>query len=129
MQLHVEDMDVQHRRVMQLVTELATLLEADQRQCRSVRRALAGLISFLEIHCSDEEEFMRRNGYPTGLLDVHQSAHREFIARLRIVYNRADPELMALVPGLVAWMRNWIDDHNYTEDRAYLDHFRRQFCI
>jgi hemerythrin len=124
MQLHAEDVDVQHRRLGQLVNELAGALAAEQRRCFVIRRTLSALINFSEIHFSDQEEFMKQYEYPMELLELHMAAHLEFLGKLRTVHDNSDGDLMALGPALIAWIRDWIEDHVLTEDRAYLDHFR-----
>ena len=126
MQLHSEDVEVQHRRLGQLVNELASALASEQRRCPGVRRALASLINFSEIHFSDQEEFMKHYGYPQELLAIHTGAHQEFLDRLRAVHDNSDPDLVALGPALIAWIRDWIEDHILTQDHTYLEHFRRE---
>jgi hemerythrin len=126
MELHGEDVEVQHRRLGQLVNELATSLVSEQRRSSGVRRALASLLNFSEIHFSDQEEFMKQYGYPRDLLDVHTGAHEEFLAKLRAVHDNNDSDLVALGPALVAWIRDWIEDHVFTEDHTYLEHFRKE---
>ena len=125
MELHAEDVDVQHRRLGQLVNELASSLASEQRRSSCVRRILAALINFSEIHFSDQEEFMKQYRYPKELLAVHMGAHEEFLDKLRTVHDNSDPDLLALGPALVAWIRDWIEDHVLTEDHTYLDHIRR----
>jgi hemerythrin-like metal-binding protein len=120
MQLHAEDVNVQHRRLGQLVNELAAALAAEHRRCFVIRRALGALINFSEIHFSDQEEFMKLHEYPRELLEVHMAAHLEFLAKLRAVHDNSDGDLMALGPALIAWIRDWIDDHVRMQDRAYL---------
>ena len=124
MQLHIEDVAVQHRRLGQLVNELATALAAEQRRCCAIRRALSAMINFSEIHFSDQEEFMKLYEYPPELLDLHMAAHLEFLAKLRGVHDNSDGDLMALGPALIARLRDWIEDHILKEDHAYLVHFR-----
>lgn len=126
MELHAEDVEVQHRRLGQLVNELATALSMEQRRCTGVRRALGSVINFAEIHFSDQEEFMKHYGYPIEFLHVHMGAHEEFLNRLRAVHDNSDAELFAVGPALVAWIRDWLEDHTITEDYTYLDHFRRE---
>ena len=127
--LHAEDMEVQHRRLAQLVTEMASLLGRDQRRCPGARRLLSNLISFSEIHFSDQEEFMKQNAYPSELLKLHETAHGEFLEKLRSVHDNSDADLIAVAPALIAWIRDWIEDHLFTEDQAYLDYFRKEFRI
>ena len=123
MQLHSEDVQVQHRRLGQLVNELAGVLAAEQRRCFVIRRTLSALINFSEIHFSDQEEFMTQYDYPPDLLKKHMAAHLEFLTKLRTVHDNSDCDLMALGPALIAWVRDWIEDHIQTEDRSYLLHF------
>jgi len=126
MDLHAEDVEVQHRRLGQLINDLATALSLEQRRCPGVRRALGSLINFAEIHFSDQEEFMKHYGYPKDFLNIHVGAHEEFLDKLRTVHENSDADLAALGPALVAWIRDWMEDHTLTEDHPYLDYFRRE---
>ena len=56
--MHVEDMDVQHRRLFSFINDLQRALEAGR-----PRKVLLGildeLVQFLYIHFADEEQFMQ----------------------------------------------------------------------
>lgn len=130
LKLHAEDTEVQHRRLAQLINELSNLLTLEQGRCPGVRRLLGSLISFAEIHFSDQEEFLKHNDYPGEQLEIHQSAHQQFLDRLRSIQEESDTDLLATGPALIAWVRGWMEAHTQAEDQAYLDHFfRKEFQI
>lgn len=61
--VHVEDMDVQHRRLTDFIDQLR--LECGRGVERSrISRTLSNLVQFLHIHFADEEQFMALHGYP-----------------------------------------------------------------
>jgi hemerythrin-like metal-binding protein len=125
MELHSEDMQVQHRRSLQLLTEIGGQMERGQSGCAGLRRVLDSFVAFAQIHFSDEEEFMQYNGLPSNLLIEHQTAHGEFLEHMRLFLYGSDAELLAGAPALLRWMCGWLEEHASGEDQVYLDYFRR----
>lgn len=116
MKLHSEDLEIQHRRIWQLLKELCNAVE--KRYPNAITRgALDKLVQYLQIHCSDQEQFMTRRQYPAALLADHHRLHTELLERI----SSAQPDAQFLTD-----LRNRLEHHLNTEDKEYLDYFRQQ---
>ncbi len=120
--VHVEDMDVQHRRLISFVDDLMTALRG-----RRPRQVLAGILSgyvqYLYIHFADEEQFMGANGFP-GLAD-HAAVHEGIYRRLSELQQRFEAGECDLVEADAAAMFGSLEDHFIHSDRGYGEYFSR----
>jgi len=85
-QIGIEEIDVSHKRLFGKINELISVL-AD-RDCQSVRETFAYISSHYVESESDEEELMRRYGYP--FLDSHLQEHKRFIENFMALKEEAD---------------------------------------
>jgi hemerythrin-like metal-binding protein len=121
--VHVEDMDVQHRRLVDFVDELRIALKRN-RPRRSVSGILGNLVQFVYIHFADEEQFMRAHEFP-GLADhaaVHQRIYLQLV-EMQQLFESGQRELLetdatAIFEGL--------EEHFIQADRKYGEYFSRQ---
>jgi len=118
--VHVEDMDVQHGRLIGYLEELRSALGRGQ-QRDAVTGIFRRLIQYLYIHCADEEQFMEANRFPS--LADHVALHRQ-------IYQRLAAELAAFESGSsdlkeadVAMIYGWLDEHLTQADSKYGDYF------
>lgn len=123
LEFHIEDVEVQHRRLHQLVSELGV---SSSRANGALQRSLENLIGYLEIHASDEEEFMRKYDYPENLLDSHLNEHQDIVDRLRTISASMESELLPDSRSIAAWIEEWLDDHEASDDSAYLEWFQER---
>jgi hemerythrin-like metal-binding protein len=114
---HILDADVQHRRLSQLLEELARSLSENSGNAAEV---LDRLTQYLELHCADEEQFLETYGCPDELLQVQRSEHAVILGRLKEAARNA-----AIEPDLADLVRAWVETHTAGADREYLDYFRR----
>lgn len=118
--VHVEDMDVQHRRLIAFIDELQTALRSNRP--RKVQSGILDrLVQFVYIHFADEEQFMEVNGFP-GLLE-HADIHRRFYLGLTELQQRFESGAGGLDDADMAAIFAWLEQHFVEADRKYGDYF------
>ncbi|MBU1022867.1 bacteriohemerythrin [bacterium] len=111
----VEKLDNQHRAIFDAINEFYNEIQA-LRVSGAAERALTVLLDYSEKHFVDEEEYMKREGYPE--LDAHRLEHQEFrdqIAKLIDDASRDKPFSVALL----RFFKTWIVEHILETDMKY----------
>ena len=119
-ELHVADLDVQHRRIDQLLDELRFGLRTGAAE-RPVRLALERLRDYLILHFDDEEQYMGKIGYPAEQLALHIAEHIELLDETELISEfLAEPNPAAASSALDA-LSSHLQSHVANQDQAYLD--------
>jgi hemerythrin-like metal-binding protein len=121
--LHTEDVRIQHRRLTGLIRDLASAINTSGSE-KAVASRFADLVGYLEIHFSDEEEFMKRGRYPLGRLQAHARAHQAVLVRLRSLSEQQSNGEVHCGSDVAVWLKQWLRDEETPEDERYLDYFR-----
>jgi hemerythrin len=114
--LHLEDMKVQHRRIDSLVDDVEAAITAG-RSRRQTLWVLEDLLEYAVLHLADEEQFMATHMYPG--LEEHAAIHQE----LRSGIAEMKRGFEAGVAGLteVRALRRTIIEHIEKWDQQYIE--------
>jgi hemerythrin len=113
---HVEEMDKQHMRLVELLNNVYELLKEGKKE-EAIELFKREILSYIEYHLSEEEKFMEKIGYPE--LDNHRKAHDIF---RREVYNlctrieKGDPEAFKQA---LSYTLGWLYNHIAKTDKKY----------
>lgn len=117
--VRVEPMDEQHRKLFDIINELAEAMKSGKGEA-AVRDTVEQLAVYTRTHFLQEEMLMRRTGYPG--LPAHQELHRKLMADVE-QYKRALEEGRSASPvSLLNFVRQWLVHHIREADKAYSDH-------
>jgi len=115
--LHIEQIDVQHRKLFTLAGEI--LVATEKKSPVSVIEKLLGeLHKAADAHFKHEETVLKDNGYP-GLED-HRKIHKGLIGELERLSSRFRVEKRVALPELLKFLREWLVRHTLTVDRKYI---------
>ena len=79
----VEDVDAQHRVLVDLFNELsATFSSADGNRDAVLTETFARLLAYTEYHFRDEEALMRGVGVDPRHIELHTAQHAQFVAQI-----------------------------------------------
>jgi hemerythrin len=115
----VQKFDTQHTEVLDKINQLADAMRRD-RGVALVRATLDQLIEHFLTHFRDEEEIMRRTGYPE--LAAHQEEHRQYMARLEKLKTSSKKTGDEDTITLLYILRDEILHHILETDKAYSAH-------
>ncbi len=117
----VEDLDRQHKALMEALNELhaASMQGRSQGVADSLLRRIA---SIAREHFSAEEKLMESAGF-SGLAS-HRAKHQELASRVREFVTRHEKGDAAVYTQLLYFMRDWQTKHMQTEDQEYAQWLR-----
>lgn len=118
----IEEIDAQHRELLACFDRLAYWIAQGKGWAASLD-AVNALTDYAIKHFRDEEDYLRRNGYPH--LDEHIRDHERLLREVQALTAKtldgeeAGDELLGL-------LRNWILDHIGAEDMAFARYYALQ---
>lgn len=119
--LGVEEIDQQHRKLVDIINELHGSMEVGANR-EQVIALLDDLIDYTHYHFSEEEQFMLSHGYDERNFKSHQASHHKFLQRIkqeqRVCHEHPEKVTDKLLDFLVNWILNHIlgEDKQMTED-------------
>jgi hemerythrin len=110
----IEKIDAQHRKLFELANlffeSLAMTKGPDLGQS-----VLRGLVAYVRTHFADEEDAMRRMGYPE--LAAHLDQHKALTAHVYDLAKRWDDGQPIDTDALCRFLRQWLSEHIGIEDK------------
>ena len=113
---HVDEMDEQHRRLIDLLNDVYKLLKEGKRE-EAVKFFADQVVAYTEYHLSEEEKFMQEIDYPE--LEQHKKLHEIFrreIYNLAPLVEKGDPQAFKQALSY-AW--GWLYNHIAKTDKKY----------
>lgn len=113
--------DFQHRALFDMIVELDSRMSKGEFG-QGVLDALQGMKSYAVAHFDDEENFMRKVGWPQ--LTHHQGLHAEFLQKTNSFGGEAlvDSEWTSL--DVLRFLLGWLVRHIKVQDKAFFDWMR-----
>lgn len=118
--LHLADLDVQHRRINQLLDQLRAGISSGAPHGR-LRKALEGVREYLAVHFDDEEQFMAKLSYPAERLAMHIAAHVEMLEQAEIINRCVGVADSAEPLSALDLLSSRLQTHVIAHDQPYLD--------
>ena len=119
----VPAIDNEHRTIFQTTGELQQAL-ADHAPLFQIQEILHRLIACAEDHFAHEEKLMRATNYLS--FDWHKQQHNTVRKRLRQFAPLIENGDQQAGNELVAFLKNWLDDHTAVTDRMMGAYLRNQ---
>jgi hemerythrin len=116
------EIDDQHQALVDLINDLWAAIASNAPPEQS-GKILERLEHYTITHFAAEETMMRTIGYPD--FDSHQSAHRNFVARLqeqKLRHQRGEK----LGLDILHFLRDWLVNHILVNDKAYATFYADQ---
>jgi hemerythrin len=113
----VEEIDGDHRRLLELLNELHDAVKAGGGH-EALGRVLDGLMHYVDYHFSHEETLFIRTKYPG--YERHRQQHRAFTITVKEI--QEDFQLGAsdaLPQQVLEFLKNWLVEHIMGSDRAF----------
>jgi methyl-accepting chemotaxis protein len=119
LELHCHEMDEEHKVLIGKINVLVSNLNEDN--IDEIISSFKDLLSYTQIHFSDEEQFMRDMNYP------EYEAHKQIHDNLLLVLKKFGDDLIAgkvEKDKVVAFLKNWLVTHIMGVDMKYADHYQ-----
>lgn len=121
--VHIDEFDEQHRVLFSAINDiLLTLDSSGGRQVMS--DVLERLLRFTEEHFSNEEAFLRENGYPE--VERHIREHGVFVKKIKDYRRLFESGEMDISLAVLEILVRWLTDHILGSDRRYTRYFQEK---
>lgn len=112
----VQDMDDQHRRLLELVSKLDEVIQRN-RDPREFRTVIVDLEQYIQIHFAAEEIYMERIGFPKIL--QHKKSHGDFTREVGNFRRRVGGGETRAMDELLDYLKSWVIGHIMVMDKEY----------
>lgn len=120
MSVGVEELDSQHRRLIQLINE--TYEGIQQHDERKVTELITQMREYSKLHFSTEEKFMERYGYPD--LEEHKFYHVKFNTDVQAFQRKQYGKTN--LSQLFIYLSRWLTSHIMEEDRKFMRYMSKK---
>lgn len=122
-ELGVENMDDEHKILVQHINHLVDVLEKHGSKSKKVHPAFTALAEYTREHFADEERFLTSISYPD--LQKHQAIHQKLLSQVdQFSQQLHKGELEA--PRLVQFLNDWLIQHILGVDMKYARFFNEK---
>ena len=115
--LGIPQFDEQHQRLVRLVSFIAMAVTQNG-NAALIKALVLDIKSYAEVHFADEEEFVRRVGFPER--ERHVAEHESFRRQLMHFISEAEKEAK-IGMRVLQFMQGWVKKHVLECDRRYAE--------
>ena len=122
-ELGIEEMDKEHREILDLMSTLRNALRSETRDVTErdvVSDVLEECARFIRNHFGTEETLMQQSLYP-GYLD-HKKEHELFLTRIIDLQKQVQAGAKSITIETLGLMGNWLHHHVLETDRPLVPH-------
>lgn len=113
----IQDVDDQHRVLVDLINELHDALTADAPDPAKIGHVLEGLMDYTMNHFIMEEEWFERHDYPETV--AHKALHNRFTSTIMNALTEFEDHQH--VPyELLEFLKHWLIEHIMRTDKSYV---------
>jgi hemerythrin-like metal-binding protein len=119
----VEQMDAQHKQLIQLVNQLYTILRQKD-GLDALDAILQEMSDYSEQHLRDEEALLQKYGYPE--LNRQKHSHQEYYETIDELSAEMEVDKYEAAQKIYRFLRKWWIDHIVGEDKEYGEYLREK---
>lgn len=114
--LGIDSVDEQHKHLIDLTNQLdeAVALGADR---DTIIKIVNSLIDYTVYHFQHEEQLMADAKFNPTMYAVHESEHKEFVAKMITVQREVEADINAISEDLMDYLVNWLCHHILSTDK------------
>lgn len=116
---HVEEIDVQHRRLFDLINGIYDLIRVG-RGAEGITEALTEVIEFTQFHFATEEKFMGETGFPQSI--GHKGEHERLMEQIRELRRSVRDGRVVMSMNEMYFLKDWLLVHFQGPDRGLASH-------
>ena len=121
-EIKVPEIDMQHRRLVGLINELSDAMMVKQGH-KSIQRVLAGLVDYIQVHFTTEEEAMQERKYPG--LHEHRQEHLNLTSQVLDFKERYSLDNDLDSQEVLNFLCDWLKTHIIVSDKDFGTFIRR----
>ncbi|MCF6180141.1 MAG: bacteriohemerythrin, partial [Geopsychrobacter sp.] len=110
----IPEIDEQHRRLVALINQLFAAMKQGSNKIE-IATVVDELVNYTLTHFRDEEDLMRRHGYPG--LSEHQRIHKTFVATVADYAEKIKGDENLSATEVFSFLKDWLISHIIKQDR------------
>ncbi len=118
--VNVKVIDDQHRVLMDKINILHDAMLANHGR-ETQRETIYGMVDYARVHFDTEETYMQRFDFPDFL--SHKAEHDRFTTKALELKERAESNGFILTIEILAFLKEWLQNHILGTDARYALHF------
>ena len=122
LKIHVNCIDVQHQRLVEIINELDDAIQAGHGH-DSLGKILGELLDYTKGHFAFEEQLFEEHGYPDT--PAHKAEHHalaEKVVFMTEMFQKGDPTVTT--EQVMMFLEMWLRGHILDVDKAYVPFFQ-----
>lgn len=116
--LGIEEIDAQHRSLVDLINELHSAMKQGKGQT-ILDEILLKLKDYINFHFNFEESLLKKYNYPE--FNSHKQQHTLFINKIKDFEERRNKGQVALTIELLSFLKDWLNHHIMNIDKKYVN--------
>ncbi len=118
----VQEIDEQHRYLLNLIDRIENAVR--EYNSKEIVDVMLDMKLYAEVHFAEEEELMRKVGYPK--LGPHIQRHKQFISKADQFLDELELTPLAVTSEAIRFLRDWLVTHIQTVDADYARFIRKK---
>ena len=123
--LQVDEIDRQHRRLVELMNRLLELQE-EKKPDDAVADILGALTNYLGYHFETEEQMMIDRGYPE--IESHREEHQAFVTQVAYFIATYRNSGDSLKRDILTFLKEWLSEHILKTDADFGSFLKENPC-
>ena len=124
--VHVQEIDTQHQKLIALINDLHDAMLARKGK-EVLGDILDQLAAYTVYHFNTEEKYMQDFSYSGYLL--HKKEHDSFVGKIDALITDYNAGKVGLSIDLMAFLRDWVQNHIQGTDKKYSETFNKNGLI
>lgn len=113
----IEELDAQHRKLLDLINEIGDLADAQNPAKSAAFGALNGMIRYAEKHFRTEEAYFDKYSYPEHR--QQEEEHEGFVESVFSMAQELDNESPLSWGAMILYLEDWYTEHVLGNDQGY----------
>lgn len=118
----VKLLDEQHFKLVEMANNLYEGIKAG-RGNNALVETFKGLVDYVQVHFTTEEELLEKHGYSHSLLLRHRQEHIDLISKIKELYTKALSGSVVVSYEMLHFLRDWLMNHIAGSDKKYESFF------
>ncbi len=119
--VHVEEIDNQHKRLVELIFKLFESLNKQQKD-DNLGEILSKLIEYSGYHFATEEGYFKKFNYEHA--EEHIEEHKKFDEKMKTLQKQYSDNEIEISFELIDYLEDWLIDHLIETDQKYVKCFQ-----
>ena len=121
--LGIAEIDLQHKKLLSLADDMYEIVNGDEATLKvNLSKVLKSLTDYTVYHFTNEEEFMKKYGYPSA--DMHKSMHDNFIAEVTKQIKSLNSATKIEAERLYSFLASWVLNHIAKSDKVWAEYVK-----